>query len=257
MSISFGGYLSWKLDFCSAGDDSVRVSLTWSLHPMACMLGGWPRPGAAIPLPALAAERVVVLDPSASEVTFTLETTFDEVDGKMGADGGHDPLRPRPGEASGDSPSMRRRPTPATRARRDDAAEVLESALLSRHPLPGERVEGVARGPGSQRAADRRRAEPARRRPSDHDAATVETDAGRAARRVRLSIASFDWGLQRPSSSWRARARWSTSGSGPRGGSTDDRGSRRLIAVVYGLVAHGIFVVGMGGMILNLHQGTR
>lgn len=34
-------------------------------------------------------------------------------------------------------------------------------------------------------------------------------------------------------------------------------GSRRLIAALYGLAAHGIFVVGIGAMVLNLHQGMQ
>ena len=34
-------------------------------------------------------------------------------------------------------------------------------------------------------------------------------------------------------------------------------GLRRLIAALYGLAAHGIFVVGVGAMIVNLHQGMR
>ena len=34
-------------------------------------------------------------------------------------------------------------------------------------------------------------------------------------------------------------------------------GRRRLIAALYGLAAHGIFVAGVGAMVLNLHQGMR
>lgn len=33
--------------------------------------------------------------------------------------------------------------------------------------------------------------------------------------------------------------------------------SRRSIAVLYGLAAHGIFVIGVGAMLLNLHQGMQ
>jgi len=33
--------------------------------------------------------------------------------------------------------------------------------------------------------------------------------------------------------------------------------ARRGIALLYGLAAHGLFLVGVGGMILNLHQGMR
>ncbi len=33
--------------------------------------------------------------------------------------------------------------------------------------------------------------------------------------------------------------------------------ARRCVALLYGLAAHGLFLVGVGGMILNLHQGMR
>lgn len=51
---------------------------------------------------AAAAQRAVVLDPSASEVTFTLDTTFHEVHGTMGVVGGTIRFDPATGAASGE-----------------------------------------------------------------------------------------------------------------------------------------------------------
>ena len=102
-----------------------------------------------LPAASAATERAVVLDPSASEVTFTLETTFHEVHGKLGAVAGTIHFDPATGAASGEITVDARRADTGNRER-DEAmhAEVLESALFPTIRFRVERVEGTLVDPG-------------------------------------------------------------------------------------------------------------
>ena len=104
---------------------------------------------AATALPALAAERIVTLDPAASAVTFTLGTTFHEVHGTMVLTAGTIRFDTETGEASGEIT------VDATRAAtgnedRDQTmhAEVLETARFPTIVFAARRVEGVVADPG-------------------------------------------------------------------------------------------------------------
>jgi polyisoprenoid-binding protein YceI len=155
----------------------------------------------ALGLPvAAAAERTLVLDPEASRLSFTLDTTLHEVHGTLFLAGGEVRFDPDTGAAAGTITVDARR-TDTGNAKRDKKMHnsVLESVAYPQFVFQLERVEG--------RLAPRGRSEldlvgtmtvhgeghPMTLR------ATVELDGDRARVDSRFSIPYVDWGMSNPS----------------------------------------------------------
>lgn len=155
---------------------------------------------AAVALPALAAERVVRLDPAASEVHFTLATTFHEVHGSMALSAGTIRFDTVTGEASGEIV------VDATRAEsghegRDETmhAEVLETARYPTIVFRAQRVEGALADPGR---SELRIVGIMTLHGADHPmtiAAAVESAEGRVHGELKFPIPYVEWGLHDPS----------------------------------------------------------
>ncbi len=104
---------------------------------------------AAVALPALAAERAVILDPAASAVTFTLDTTFHEVHGTMVLTAGTIRFDTETGEASGEITVDATRAATGNEDRDEKMhAEVLETVRFPTIVFRARRVEGVVADPG-------------------------------------------------------------------------------------------------------------
>lgn len=155
---------------------------------------------AATALPALAAERIVTLDPAASAVTFTLGTTFHEVHGTMVLTAGTIRFDTETGEASGEIT------VDATRAAtgnedRDETmhAEVLETARFPSIVFRALRVEGVVADPGK---SELRIVGMMSLHGADHPmtlSTTVESADGKVRGELAFPIPYVDWGMHDPS----------------------------------------------------------
>jgi polyisoprenoid-binding protein YceI len=151
-------------------------------------------------LPALAAERVVILDPAASKVGFTLDTTFHEVHGTMVLTAGSIRFDTETGEASGEIV------VDATRAEtgnegRDETmhAEVLETGRFPTIVFKAHRVEGVVVDPGR---SELRIVGVMSLHGADHPmtlSTTVESADGRMRGELKFPIPYVEWGMHDPS----------------------------------------------------------
>lgn len=155
---------------------------------------------AAIPLPALAAERVVVLDPAASAVSFSLDTTFHEVHGTMVLTAGTIRFDTETGEASGEITVDATRTETGNEGRDEKMlAEVLETGRYPSIVFRARRVEGVLADPGR---SELRIAGVMSVHGADHPmtlTATVESDAGRVHGELKFPIPYVEWGMSDPS----------------------------------------------------------
>jgi len=153
-----------------------------------------------LPAASAATERAVVLDPSASEVTFTLETTFHEVHGRLGAVAGTIHFDPATGAASGEITVDARRADTGNRERDETMhAEVLESALFPVIRFRVERVEGNLVDPGR---GELQLVGVLNLHGADHPMTipvATEIAEGRVRGEFELSIPYVEWGLHDPS----------------------------------------------------------
>ena len=156
--------------------------------------------GAAIPLPALAAERVVVLDPAASAVSFTLDTTFHEVQGTMVLTAGTIRFDTETGEASGEITVDATRTATGNEDRDEKMhAEVLETARFPTIVFTARRVEGVVAEPGE---SELRIVGVMSLHGADHPmtiSTTVESKDGKVRGELAFPIPYVEWGLHDPS----------------------------------------------------------
>lgn len=176
----------------TTGDASARVR---SRGLLVCLLAC-----AAILPPALAAQRVVILEPAASGVTFTLDTTFHEVHGTMALTGGTIRLDTQTGEASGEVTVDARTAETGNRTRdRTMHDEVLETGRYPAIVFKPQRVEGPLAEPGSSVL---RISGVLSLHGADHPmtmTATVASGQGRVRGEVRFSVPYVEWGLKDPS----------------------------------------------------------
>ena len=156
--------------------------------------------GAAIPLPALAAERVVVLDPAASAVSFTLDTTFHEVHGTMVLTAGTIRFDTETGEASGEIAVDATRAATGNEDRDEKMhAEVLETVRFPTIVFKARRVEGVVADPG---ASELRIVGVMSLHGADHPmtlSTTVESADGKVRGELKFPIPYVEWGMHDPS----------------------------------------------------------
>jgi polyisoprenoid-binding protein YceI len=154
----------------------------------------------ALPAAAAAAQRAVVLDPSASEATFTLDTTFHEVHGTMGVVGGTIRFDPATGAASGEITVDARRTETGNRQRDETLhAEVLETGRFPTILFRVQRVEGKWIDSGR---SDLRIVGVLSLHGTDHPMTipvVAECAEGRVRGEMRFSIPYVEWGLHDPS----------------------------------------------------------
>lgn len=159
---------------------------------LAVLLGLVPAAGAV--------QREVVLDPAASRVTFTLDTTFHEVHGTMALAGGAIRFDPETGSASGEVTVDARAAETGNRERDETMhAEVLETARFPTIRFRVERVEGrlAESGPSTLRMGG-----VLSLHGTDHPMTipvTVETTGDEVRGEFSLSIPYVEWGLHDPS----------------------------------------------------------
>lgn len=159
---------------------------------LAVLLGLVPAAGAV--------QREVVLDPAASRVTFTLDTTFHEVHGTMALAGGAIRFDPETGSASGEVTVDARAAETGNRERDETMhAEVLETARFPTIRFRVERVEGrlAESGPSTLRMGG-----VLSLHGTDHPMTipvTVETTGDEVRGKFSLSIPYVEWGLHDPS----------------------------------------------------------
>lgn len=155
---------------------------------------------AALALPALAAERAVVLDPAASAVTFTLDTTFHEVHGTMVLTAGTIRFDTETGEASGEIIVDATRAATGNEDRDEKMhAEVLETARFPTIVFTARRVEGVVADPGK---SELRIVGVMSLHGSEHPmtlSTTVESAAGKVRGELAFPIPYIEWGMHDPS----------------------------------------------------------
>jgi polyisoprenoid-binding protein YceI len=155
---------------------------------------------AAIALPALAAERTVRLDPAASAVTFTLDTTFHEVHGTMALAAGTIRFDTATGEASGEITVDATQAATGNEDRDEKMhAEVLETARFPTIVFQARRVEGVVADPGKSAL---RIVGVMTLHGTDHPmtlSTTVESADGKVRGELAFPIPYVEWGLRDPS----------------------------------------------------------
>lgn len=155
---------------------------------------------ASVALPALATERVVHLDPAASAVTFTLDTTFHEVHGTMVLTAGTIRFDTETGEASGEITVDATRTETGNQGRdKTMLAEVLETGRYPMIVFKARRVEGVLADPGR---SELRIVGVMSLHGADHPmtlAGIVESGAGRVHGELKFPIPYVEWGLRDPS----------------------------------------------------------
>ena len=148
----------------------------------------------------IAAERAVVLDPAASTISFTLDTTFHEVRGTMALTGGTIRFDPATGAASGEITVDARRAVTGNEGRdRTMHADVLETTRYPTIVFKPQRVEGVLADPGR---SELRIAGVMSLHGADHPmtlVATVDSGQGRVHGELRFPIPYVEWGLRDPS----------------------------------------------------------
>lgn len=154
-------------------------------------------------LPAAAAraeQRVLVLDPAASRVSFTLPATGHEVDGTLGVKSGRIAFDPSTGAASGEI-AIDLKSAQTGNGSRDKTMhnDVLQTGSFPVAVFRAERVRGtVAASGASQVTLDGTLS----LHGSDHKVslpAKVEVKDGRVKAETRLSIPFVDWGMKDPS----------------------------------------------------------
>jgi polyisoprenoid-binding protein YceI len=154
----------------------------------------------AVPVATTAAERAVVLDPAASRVTFTLDTTFHEVHGTMALAGGEIRFDAGTGAASGEIV------VDATRAetgngKRDKKmrGEVLETGRYPKIVFRPGKIEGAVAATGRSVI---RIVGVLTLHGADHPMtleATVEGNGDTVAGDLEMQIPYVEWGMQDPS----------------------------------------------------------
>ena len=172
-------------------------------------MGGSPRTALAFRLvllagllapPASAGERAITLDPAASRITFTLDTTFHEVHGTMALSDGMIRFDPGAGTASGAiTVDARRTETGNEKRDRTMHAEVLESERFPTIRFRVERVEGTLAVPGR---SELRLVGVMTLHGADHPMtlpAVVESQGDRVRGEMRFPIPYVAWGLHDPS----------------------------------------------------------
>lgn len=149
---------------------------------------------------ARAAQRAAVLDPSASQVAFTLDTTFHEVHGTMALTGGTIRFDPDTGEASGEITVDARKAETGNEGRdRKMHAVVLETALYPTIVFHPRRVEGTLIDPGR---SELRLTGGMILHGAEHPMtviAVVTSGNGALDGEVRFPIPYVEWGLKDPS----------------------------------------------------------
>jgi len=154
----------------------------------------------ALPTAAAAAERAVTLDPAASQVTFTLDTTFHEVHGTMAIMGGTIRFDPQTGAASGEiTVDARRAETGNERRDKKMHGEVLETERYPTIVFRPERVEGTLADPGD---AEIRLVGVMNLHGTDHPmtlVAKVESANGQVRGDLEFPIPYVEWGMEDPS----------------------------------------------------------
>ena len=149
---------------------------------------------------AAAGERTVVLDPAASRITFTLDTTFHQVHGTMALAEGRLRFDPVTGAASG-AVAIDARSAATGNARRDRTmhADILESGRFPAVTFRVERIEGTLTDPGR---SDLRLVGVMSLHGGEHPMtlpAEVESRDGRVRGSLRFTIPYVEWGLRDPS----------------------------------------------------------
>ena len=154
-------------------------------------------------LPAAAAraeQRVLVLDPAASRVSFTLPATGHEVDGTLGVKSGRIAFDPATGDASGEI-AIDLKSAQTGNGSRDKTMhnDVLQTGSFPVAVLRVEKVRGNVPASGtSQVTLDGTLS----LHGSDHKVslpAKVEVKDGRVKAETRLAIPFVDWGMKDPS----------------------------------------------------------
>lgn len=149
---------------------------------------------------ALAEQRVLVLDPAASKVSFTLPATGHEVDGTLGVKSGRIAFDPATGDASGEI-AIDLKTAQTGNGSRDKTMhnDVLQTGSFPVAVLRVEKVRGTVQASGtSQVTLDGTLS----LHGSDHKVslpAKVEVKDGRVKAETRLSIPFVDWGMKDPS----------------------------------------------------------
>ena len=150
--------------------------------------------------PAVAADKVLTLDPAACALTFLLDTTFHEVHGTMKVKGGSIRFDPSTGAASGEI-TVDATSAETGNGRRDKTmhGDILESAKFPAIVFKVERVEGALPGatPGDLKLHGVM---------SMHGGvhpvvmpASVRIEAGTVHAEAHLSVPYVEWGLKDPS----------------------------------------------------------
>lgn len=155
---------------------------------------------AAIQHAAIAAERVVILDPAATKVTFTLDTTFHLVHGTMALTGGTIRFDPETGLASGEiTVDARVAETGNTDRDKTMHEDVLETARYPNIVFKPQRVEGKLADPGrSDLSITGILTLHGDQHPMTLKTA-VECGLGHVKGEIRFSVPYVAWGLKDPS----------------------------------------------------------
>ena len=149
---------------------------------------------------ATAAERVVILDPAASRISFTLDTTFHEVHGTMALSAGTIRFDTETGEASGEITVDARTAQSGNKGRDETMhADVLESARYPTIVFRPRRVEGAIPTAGTSEV---RIIGVMSLHGMDHPmtlVATIESGEGGVRGEIRFPVPYVEWGLKDPS----------------------------------------------------------
>jgi polyisoprenoid-binding protein YceI len=154
----------------------------------------------AVPAQAPAAERTVTLDTAASQVSFTLDTTFHEVHGTVPLVGGEIRFDPATGAASGEIVvDGTQAKTGNDKRDRKMHEEVLETERFPRITFRLERVEGpiAASGPSTIRISGVLTLHGA-----DHPMtleAKLEANGDRVSGSLEMQVPYVEWGMKDPS----------------------------------------------------------
>ncbi len=156
--------------------------------------------GLIFPVVASAVERTVILDPRASQVTFTLDTTFHEVHGTMALMAGQIRFDPSSGAASGEIVVDARQARTGNHQRdKKMHDEVLETGRFPRIIFRPARIEGAIAGAGRSSI---RIVGVLTLHGADHPMAleaTVEEGGDRVRGDLEMRVPYVDWGMKDPS----------------------------------------------------------
>jgi polyisoprenoid-binding protein YceI len=147
-----------------------------------------------------AAERTVILDAMACQVTFTLDTTFHEVHGTMALTAGQIRFDPSTGAASGEIVvDARQARTGSIQRDKKMHDEVLETGRFPRIVFRPERIEGAIAGAGQSSI---RIVGMLTLHGADHPMtleATVEDGGDRVRGDLEMRVPYVEWGIKDPS----------------------------------------------------------